>query len=81
MQAGSLQDYLRATSENAQDHLDEPPQLMFLVEQMDEIFQLEIFVKDYEAAPTAALLVMNAYTMLLSAVRQAPLVMWCQHFR
>ncbi len=71
MQAGSLQDYLRATSENAQDHLDEPPQLMFLVEQMDEIFQLEIFVKDYEAAPTAALLVMNAYTMLLSAVRQA----------
>lgn len=69
--AGTLRSYLVATFENAQDHASEPPQLMFLVEQMDEIFQQEIFAHDFEANPTAGLLVMNAYTMLLSAVRQA----------
>lgn len=71
IQAGSLQDYLQATSENARDHASEPPQLMFLVDQMDQIFQLEIFSRDFDFDPTAGLLVMNAYTMLLSAVRQA----------
>ncbi|MBI6635055.1 hypothetical protein YA0871_20530 [Pseudomonas paralactis] len=69
--AGTLREYLEATFVNAQDHASEPPQLMFLVEQMDEIFQREIFAHDFEANPTAGLLVMNAYTMLLSAVRQA----------
>ncbi|MDD2046845.1 hypothetical protein [Pseudomonas putida] len=71
IQAGSLQDYLVATSENAQDHANEPPQLMYLVNQMDQIFQEEIFACDFKADPTSGLLVMNAYTMLLSAVRQA----------
>ncbi|HBP5358172.1 MULTISPECIES: hypothetical protein [Pseudomonas aeruginosa group] len=69
--AGTLQDYLAATFENAQDHASEPPQLMFMVEQMDQIFQREIFAPNFEADPTACLLAMNAYTMLLSAVRQA----------
>ena len=69
--AGTLSNYLTATLENAQDHAAEAPQLMFLVDQMDEIFQREIFAHDFDAPPTAALLVMNAYTMLLSAVRQA----------
>lgn len=69
--AGTLQDYLVATLENAQDHATEPPQLMYLVDQMDRIFQEEIFGCDFDASPTAGLLVMNAYTMLLSAVRQA----------
>jgi hypothetical protein len=71
MNAGTLQDYLVATIENAQDHATEPPQLMFLVDQMDEIFQQEIFAQEYEASAFAALLAMNAYTLLLSAVRQA----------
>ncbi|EIK54694.1 hypothetical protein YO5_18052, partial [Stutzerimonas stutzeri TS44] len=71
MNAGTLQDYLVATIENAQDHAAEPPQLMFLVDQMDEIFQQEIFAQEYEANAFAALLAMNAYTLLLSAVRQA----------
>ena len=69
--AGTLQDYLVAAFENAQDHAAEPPQLMPLVDQMDQIFQQEIFAHDFEVHPTAGLLVMNAYTMLLSAVRQA----------
>ncbi|MDF5794620.1 hypothetical protein P4203_03760 [Pseudomonas aeruginosa] len=69
--AGTLRDYLVATFENAQDHAAEPPQLMPLVDQMDQIFQQEIFANDFEAHPTAGLLIMNAYTMLLSAVRQA----------
>jgi len=69
--AGTLQDYLIATFENAQDHASEPPQLMFLVEQMDHIFQQELFAPDFEANPATCLLAMNAYTMLLSAVRQA----------
>ncbi|MFV3090554.1 hypothetical protein ACNJYG_08675 [Pseudomonas sp. GW6] len=69
--AGTLQDYLVATVKNAQAHASEPPQLMYMVERMDQIFQSEIFAQDYEVHPTAGLLVMNAYTMLLSAVRQA----------
>lgn len=59
------------TFENARDHASEPPQLMLLIEQMDQIFQREIFAQDFDVHPTACLLVMNAYTMLLSAVRQA----------
>ncbi|MGC8385089.1 hypothetical protein ACP3P8_24255 [Pseudomonas aeruginosa] len=50
--AGTLQDYLAATFENAQDHASEPPQLMFMVEQMDQIFQREIFAPNFEADPT-----------------------------
>jgi hypothetical protein len=69
--AGTLQDYLVATTENVQDHAAEPPQLMCLVDQMDQVFQEEIFARDFEVNPTAGLLVMNAYTMLLSGVRQA----------
>lgn len=72
--ADNQQDYLLATLENAQDHASEPPQLMYLVDQMDQmdqIFQQEIFAHDFEAHPTAGMLMMNAYTMLLSAVRQA----------
>ncbi|PCC99183.1 hypothetical protein [Halopseudomonas pelagia] len=69
--AGTLQDYLVATLENAQDHAAEPPQLMYLVDQMDRIFQEEIFGREFNASPTAGVLVMNSYTMLLSGVRQA----------
>lgn len=69
--AGTLNNYLTATLENTRDHAAEAPQLMFLVDQMDEVFHGEIFGHDYDASPATALLVMNAYTMLLSAVRQA----------
>ncbi|MCQ4245118.1 hypothetical protein CXK93_04805 [Stutzerimonas decontaminans] len=76
--AGTLQGYLVETFENARDHASEPPQLMLLIEQMDQIFQREIFAQDFEVHPTACLLVMNAYTMLLSAVRQA---LWGMPYR
>ena len=69
--AGSLSDYLSATLKVATEHSDKHPQLMFMVEQMDEIFQKEIFGQEFEANPTVGLLVMNAYVTLLSAVRQA----------
>lgn len=69
--AGSLCGYLTATLENAQDHLAEPPQLMFMVHNMDQIFHQEIFDQDFEANPISALLVANSYALLLSAVRQA----------
>ncbi|MES3707361.1 hypothetical protein QC590_03845 [Pseudomonas putida] len=71
IKAGSLRDYLRATLENAKDHLTDAPQLMFMIDQMDRIFHDEIFSCEYKANPTTGLLVLNAYTMLLGAVRQA----------
>lgn len=71
MSAGSLQDYLTATIENAQDHTADPPHLMCLIDEMDQIFHREIFDKEYDANPFVALLAMNAYTLLLSAIRQA----------
>ncbi|MNV47054.1 hypothetical protein D3C71_1389090 [compost metagenome] len=69
--AGTLNDYLSATLENAQNHTAEPPQLMFLVDQMDQIFHQEIFEHSFEVHPVVGLLVMNSYTLVLSAVRQA----------
>jgi len=71
IRAGSLPDYLTATLKNAQDHSAEPPQLMFMVQQMDQMFQQEIFDQEFEAHPTTALLVVNSHMMLLSAIRQA----------
>lgn len=69
--AGTLQSYLTATIENAQDHAEQPPQLMFMIERMDQIFREEIFVSEYDAHPVSALLVMNAHMMLMSSIRQA----------
>jgi hypothetical protein len=69
--AGSLSDYLSATLKITKKHSESQPQLMFMIEQMDEIFQKEIFDQEFEANPTVGLLVMNAYVTLLSAVRQA----------
>jgi len=63
--------YLKATSENIDDHFKQPPDLMHLVTQMDEIFQDEIFAHEFDASPYAGFLAMNSYTILLSAVRQA----------
>ncbi|HGM8500224.1 TPA: hypothetical protein ACKQEC_004858 [Pseudomonas aeruginosa] len=69
--AGSLSDYLSATLKVTTEHSENPPQLMFMVRQMDEIFHHEIFSHEFEANPTVGLLAMNAYVTLLSAVRQA----------
>jgi len=71
IKTGSLREYLRATLENAQEHAEEPPQLMFLVDQMDQIFHQEIFENDFEANPTTGLLAINAYALTMSAVQQA----------
>lgn len=69
--AGSLSGYLSATLKVATEHAETPPQLMFMVRQMDEIFHQEIFGQEFEANPTVGLLAMNAYVTLLSAIRQA----------
>lgn len=69
--AGPLSDYLSATLKVATEHSENPPQLMFMVRQMDQIFHHEIFSHEFEANPTVGLLAMNAYVTLLSAVRQA----------
>lgn len=69
--AEGLSVYLKATSENIDDHFNQPPDLMHLVNQMDEIFQNEIFAHEYNVSVFAGVLAMNSYTLLLSAVRQA----------
>lgn len=69
--AEGLSVYLKATSENIDDHFKQPPDLMHLVIQMDEIFQNEIFSHEFDANAFASFLGMNSYTILLSAVRQA----------
>ncbi|MCI4004459.1 hypothetical protein [Dickeya dianthicola] len=69
--AGTLLDYLNATFENSSDHAQEHPQLMYMVLQMDLIFQEELFGHEFDVNPIAGFLAMNSYTMLLSAVRQA----------
>lgn len=69
--AGTLSEYLSATLKVAKEHSEGQPQLMFMVHQMDDIFQKEIFGQEFKANPTAGLLAMNSYVTLLSAVRQA----------
>lgn len=69
--AGTLRDYLRAAEEVIGDHSNSPPQLMPLVEQLDRFFHQEIFTCDVGRRAYDALLIMNAYSMLLSSIRQA----------
>lgn len=71
MKAGTLLDYLSATLENSNGHAQEHPHLMYMVLQMDQIFQEEIFDHEFDVNPIAGFLAMNSYTLLLSAVRQA----------
>lgn len=71
MSAGTLAEYLAATDEVAQSHAASPPQLMCMVDEMDAFFHREFFAQLLEMAPIAAVLVMNAYTALLGAVREA----------
>ncbi|MFG6422287.1 hypothetical protein [Klebsiella quasipneumoniae] len=71
MNAGTLLDYLNSTLENSNDHAQEHPQLMYMVLQMDQIFQKEIFDHEFGVNPITGFLAMNSYTLLLSAVRQA----------
>lgn len=68
--AESLSVYLKVTSENIDDHCKQPPDLMHMVNQMDEIFQNEIFAHEYDVSVIAGFLAMNSYTILLSAIRQ-----------
>lgn len=71
IQAGDLHDYLSATTRVAESHAKEAPQLMYLVHQMDQIFQQEIFAHEFDGDAIAGLLIVNAYTMLLSSIREA----------
>lgn len=68
---GRVRDYLVATLENTQSHAGESPELMYLIAQMDDIFHDEIFSLPLSQQPTADLLIINAYTMLLAGVREA----------
>lgn len=67
----TIQDYLNGTLENAQDHAANPPQLMYMIHRMDDIFQKEIFSRGLDMNAAANLLAMNSYIMLLGAIRQA----------
>lgn len=69
--ASPLYDYLAATLENSQFHAVEQPQLMSMVNEMDQIFHDEIFNHEFDISPVAGLLAMNSYMMLLNAIRQA----------
>jgi hypothetical protein len=68
---GRVRDYLVATLENTQAHASESPELMHLITQMDDIFHDEIFSLPLSQKPTADLLIINAYTMLLAGIREA----------
>ncbi|WP_421253325.1 hypothetical protein [Aeromonas jandaei] len=67
----TLHNYLIATFENARDHELEQPRLMYLIHQMEKIFQQEVFAHDLDISPTTGFLAMNSYLMLMSTVRQA----------
>ena len=71
MKAGKLNEYLKDTIENAIGHAESPPQLMYLVDQMDQIFHEELFSHPLDVHPFAALLLMNSYALLAGAVREA----------
>lgn len=67
---GTLHTYLNASLENRNDHVSEPPQLMHLVNHMDQLIQEELFVDGIDIDGVPALLSMNAYMLLASAVQQ-----------
>lgn len=71
MKAGKLNEYLKDTIENATDHAQSPPELMYLVDQMDQIFHEELFSHQLEVHPFAAMLLLNSYALLAGAVREA----------
>lgn len=69
--ASPLYDYLAATLENSKFHAFKQPQLMSMVNEMDQIFHDEIFNYEFDISPVAGLLAMNSYMMLLNAIQQA----------
>ncbi|WIN08523.1 MULTISPECIES: hypothetical protein [Pseudomonas] len=69
--SGRLNEYLKDTSENANEHAATPPQLMYMVDQMDQIFHEELFSFPVDVHPFSAMLLLNSYTMLAGAVREA----------
>ncbi|GFM10209.1 TPA: hypothetical protein ACJJXW_000480 [Enterobacter cloacae] len=71
VKAGNLQDYLKATTENASFHYETHPDLMGMVLRMDQVFHEEIFADDLVSNPYAQLLAMNSYSLLLNGVGQA----------
>ncbi len=71
IKVGRVRDYLVATLENTQAHANEAPELMNLIAEMDDIFHDEIFSIPLSQEPTANLLMINAYTMLLAGIREA----------
>jgi hypothetical protein len=68
---GSLKTYLGATVETAREHEAMPADLMSLIDDMDEIFHREFFSEEFDVDPLAGILMMNTYTLLLSAIREA----------
>ncbi|WP_454834622.1 hypothetical protein [Pseudomonas lini] len=69
MTASKLADYLAATTKARQSHVATPPQLMYLVEEMDDFFHREFFTTPLEMSAFAGVLVMNTYTALLVTCR------------
>lgn len=69
--AGRLNEYLKDTNENANGHAAAPPQLMYMVDQMDQIFHEEVFSFPVDVHSYSAMLLLNSYTMLAGAVREA----------
>lgn len=69
--ADTLPNYLRATIDNLNHHIEQPPRVMGMIKEMDRIFQEEIFAHDYETTAMSMLLAINSYMMLSNAVLQA----------
>jgi hypothetical protein len=69
--AGRLNEYLKDTRENANEHAAAPPQLMYMIDRMDQIFHDDLFSYPVDIHPFAAMLLLNSYTMLAGAVREA----------
>lgn len=69
--AQTMAKYFEATNSNNMLHHETPPELMPLVQDLDQIFHDHFFGGTFEFEALAAPLCMNAYTLFLSGVRQA----------
>jgi len=66
-----LSSYLKDIADNLSDHNKTPPELMYLINDMDDFFRNEVFIDSLDINPISALLCMNGFMQLNASVCQA----------
>jgi hypothetical protein len=66
-----LSSYLKDISENLLDHSKTPPDLMYLIHNMDDFFRNEVFIDGLVMNPISSLLCMNALMQFNASTNQA----------